>query len=57
MFLPIGAKLIPIARLAPTILISSTSTGDLLLFSLIFLEEYNALLNELFVVIVVVVYP
>ena len=57
MFLPIGAKLIPIARLSPTILISSTSTGDLLLFSLIFLEEYNALLNELFVVIVVVVYP
>ena len=50
----IGEKLVLIAGMVPITLISSSSTGDLLPFLLIFLKVYNALLNDVFVVVVVV---
>ena len=46
-------KVLLIEVLVPTISISSSSTGDFLPFSLIYLEEYDALLNALFVVVIV----
>ena len=52
-FLPIGEKLVLIAGVVPIILIYSSSTGDLLSCSLIFLEDYDALLYDLFYVAVV----
>ena len=42
-----GTSIILISRLVPIILISSSSTGNSLPCSLIFLEEYGALLNEI----------
>ena len=53
MFLPIGKKLVLIAGVVLIILISSYSTGDLLPCSLIFLYDYDALLNEIFIFFVV----
>ena len=47
-FLPIGEKVILIAGLVPLILIYSYSTGYFLPCLLIFLEEYDALLNAPF---------
>ena len=53
--MPIGEKVLLIAFLVPIILISSSSTGDFLKFSVIFLEEYDSMLNEIVVVVIVVV--
>ena len=47
-FLPIGEKLVPIAGVAPIIIISSSPTSDLFPYSLIFLEDYEALSNHRF---------
>ena len=55
-FMPIGEKLVLIAGVVPIIIISSSSTGDLLPCSLIFLEEYDAPVN-IFVVVVVIGHP
>ena len=52
-FLPIGEKIVLIYGILAIILVSSSSIGDLLPCSLIFLEEYYALLNELFFAVVV----
>ena len=49
--MPIGEKLVLVAGVVPTTIICSSSTGNLLPFSLIFLEDYDALLNDLFVVV------
>ena len=48
-------KFLLIAIEVPLIIISSSWTFDLFPWSLIFLEDYDALLNDLFVVFVVVV--
>ena len=56
-FLPISEKTLLIYGVVPIILISSYSTGDLLPWSLIFLEYYGALLNDMFVVVVLVRHP
>ena len=45
-FIPIGEKLVLISVVVPIILISSSWTGDLLSCSLIFLEAYDAQLND-----------
>ena len=45
-------KLVLIAALVPIIIISLYSTGDLLSCLLIFLEEYDAILNDFFAVFV-----
>ena len=55
--MPIGENVLPIAGFVPIILIYSSSTGDFLPWSLILLEEYDALLNEPFVVAIVVGNP
>ena len=46
--MPIGEKRVLISGVVPIILISLSSKGDLFSCSLIFLEDYDALLNELF---------
>ena len=46
--MPIGEKVLLIYDLVPIVIIYSSSTGDFFPFPLIFLEEYYALLNELF---------
>ena len=47
-FLPIDKKNLLISALVPIIPITSYSTGDFLPWSLIFLEKYDSLLNEMF---------
>ena len=46
--MPIDEKVLLIDDLVPIILISSYSTGVFLPFSLIFMEEYDAMLNDFF---------
>ena len=45
--MPIGETFLIIAGVVPIIIFSSSSIDDLFPCSLIFLEEYDALLNEL----------
>ena len=47
-FMPIGEELVIIYGVVPLILIYLSSICDLLPYSLIFLEEYDELLNDLF---------
>ena len=56
-FLPIGEILVLIYGVVPIIIISSSSTGNLLPCSLTFLEDYDALLNDIFVFVLVVGHP
>ena len=51
--MPICGLLVLISVVLQIIIISLSSTGDLLKCSLIFPEEYDAMLNEIFVIVVV----
>ena len=49
--LPIGGKVLLLSGPIPIIFNSSYSTGDFLLFRVIFVEEYDVLLNPYFLLL------